>query len=257
VSQVPGAVHKDDHIAQQEEFSLLRELFAEEPEALVRGVRRPARQWQIADEIMDPELVPAADPNTPSEVHRLLKVQGLVTAAGLPQFQGIADQRAVWELVVEALTGESQGFTMPAQAQQGPPMPDPRIIAAQIKAQSDQQKTQAQQNAEALKHQERMQELASEADQRDADRQSAETRAAMSLEGNKLKAASEAQIATADRTHEAMQSHADRQQADSHKAADIRHQQFTAGLTAADNQANREQQAATTATTQQQPNEGS
>jgi hypothetical protein len=243
VSQVPGAVHKDDHIAQQEEFTLLRELFAEEPEALVRGVKRPARQWQIADEIMEPELVPAADPNTPSEVHRLLKVQGLVTLGGMPQFGGIADNRAIYQFACEALTGEAAAeFMMPQQAAPPPP-PDPRIVAAQIKAQSDTQKLQAQQQTAEMTHQERMQELATENQERDLDRQSAETRAAMSLEGNKIKATHDTLNAGLDRQHEAQQGQADRQQADQHKAADIQHQQFTAGLTAADNQANRDQQA--------------
>jgi hypothetical protein len=253
VSQVPGAVHKDDHIAQQEEFTLLRELFAEDPQALVRGVRRPARKWQIADEIMGPELVPAADPNTPSEVHRLLKIQGLVTLGGMAQFQGIANNRAIFQFACEGLTGErAEEFTMPQQASPPPP-PDPRIVAAQIKAQSDSQKLQLQQQTEGQKHDERMQELATEDQQRDLDRQSAETRAAMSLEGNRLKAVHdtvnagldrqhEAATGAADRQHEAQQGQAQRAQADQHKAADLTHQTFTAGLTAADNQANRDQQ---------------
>ena len=252
VSQVPGAVHKDDHIAQQEEFQLLRELFAEDPAALVRGVRRPARKWQVAEEIMDPELVPAADPNTPSEVHRLLKVQGLVTLGGLPQFQGIADQRAIYKFATEALTGErAEEFVMPQQAQPPAP-PDPRIMAAQIKAQSDLQKAQMQQQTEGMQHQERMVELQQEGQERDADRQSAETRAAMSLEGQKVKAAHDTMNAAADRqheagqqaqqhAHEATQGAADRQQADQHKAADVQQQQMTAGITAADNQMNRNQ----------------
>ena len=244
VSQVPGAVHKDDHIAQQEEFSLLRELFAEDPQALVRGVKRPARKWQIAEEIMSPELVPAADPNTPSEVHRLLKVQGLVTLGGMPQFQGIADNRAIYRFACEALTGErAEEFMTPMQA--APPAPpDPRIMAAQIKAQSDTQKMQLQQQTEQMKHDERMSELASEDQQREADRQSAETRAAMSLEGNKIKA-----------MHDTLNQAADRQQTDQHKQADIQHQQFTAGLTAADNHLNRQAQATQAAQKATQPNQ--
>lgn len=228
VSQVPGAVHKDDHISQQEEFSLLRELFAEDPEALVRGVRRPARRWQIADEIMSPELVPAADPNTPSEVHRLLKVQGLVTLGGLPQFQGDANNRAIFQFAVEALTGQrAQEFMMPAQAA-APPPPDPRIVAAQIKAQSDLQGLQLKQQTAAMTHDERMQELTDEDQQRTEDRQSAETRAAMSLEGTKIQAMHSSVDQHLDRQHEAAQGNADRTQADQHKAADVQQQQSAA-----------------------------
>lgn len=272
ISQVPGAVHKDDHIAQQEEFMLLRELFAEDPESLVRGVKNPARRWQIADEIMDPEIVPAADPNTPSEIHRLLKVQCLVTAAGLPQFQGIAEQHEVWRLVVSTLTGRTDGFTAPPQVN-GPAPPDPKIMAAKIKADADLAKVQTQQKTEAMKHDERMQEMQADQVQRIADRESAETRAAMSLQAARLKAEHDTANAHADRQHEAMQGHmdrtheavqgqqdrthevtqsqqdrtheamqgyADRQQADTHKQADIQQQQFTAGLTAADNHLNRQ-----------------
>ncbi len=254
VSQVPGAVSKDDHISQQDEFMLLRELFAEDPESLVRGVKRPARRWQIDDEIMEPDLVPAADPNTPSEVHRLLKVQGLVTLGGMPQFQGVADNRAIFAFATEALTGEqADEFMVPATAP-APPPPDPRIQAAEIKAQSDQMKVQAQQQTDQQKHDERLTELSLEDQQRAADRQSAETRAAMSLEAAKVKAthdtlnaAADRQHdtanAAADRQHEAVTAQADRQQADTHKAADLQHQTMAAGLTAADNQANRDQQA--------------
>lgn len=253
ISQVPGAVHKDDHISQQEEFSKLRDLFADEPEALVRGVRRPARQWQIADEIMNPELVPAADPNTPSEVHRLMKVQAIGTWSGLPQFQGIADQHSVYKFGVEAITGQgADEFTMPQQA--APPAPpDPKIVAAQIKAQSDQNKLQLEQQNQQMQHDERMAELAQENQERDADRQSAETRAAMALEGNKVKAMHGSVDAAADRQHEAgmqqgQQAHEAGQQAaqQQHEAGqhaqDLQQQNFSAGLTAADNQANRDHQ---------------
>lgn len=266
ISQVPGAIHKDDHISQQEEFSKLRELFAEDPAALVRGVKRPARQWQIADEIMDPELVPAADPNTPSEVHRLAKAQALVTLSGLPNFAQILDQKAIAKFAVEALTGErATEFMAPPQAAPAPP-PDPRIVAAQIKAQSDQEKVQAQQQSDAMKHDERMQELASEDQQRDADRQSAETRAAMSLEGNKVKALHGSVDAGLDRQHEAgmagqqqqheqgmqagqqqhdaVQAGADRQQADMHKQSDQQQQLAMGGAAAMENQADRDHEVA-------------
>src|SRR5271166_462943 len=223
VSQVGGSVHKDTHIAQQQEFSVLRDLFAEDPDGLVRGVRRPARKWQIAEEIMSPELVPASDPNTPSEIHRLLKVQALVTAGQQPQFQGVANQRAIWQLLVEALTGErAEEFTLPEQ-QAAPAPPDPRIMAAQIKAQSDQQKAGMQQQTEGLKHQERMTELASEDQQRQSDRESAETRAAMSLEAARIKAQHDLAGTVHETAHKAASDAADRQQADVHKAADIQH----------------------------------
>ena len=208
VSQVPGAVHKDDHAAQAEEFELLRELLAEEPECLTRGNRTPQRKWELGEELLSPDLVPAADPNTPSAVHRLMKLQALVQLGGLPQFNmpaPIADNRAIYEHAIQLLgTGAPNEFTIPPQPPQAQPQqPDPRIVAAQIKAESQQASDQTKLQAADLAHQERMAELQQEGAQRDADRQSDETRAAMSLEAARLKATHDTANAAADRAHEA------------------------------------------------------
>lgn len=237
VTQVQGAVHKDDHIAQQEEFELLRDLIAEEPEVLWRGNKNPARKWQVADELLSPDLAPRADPNTPSQIHRLTKVQGLVTLAGQQQFAlgdkdgPIVNQRAIYRRAVEVLSGDdADQYTLPPQPpSQQPPPPDPRIVAAQIKAQSDQAKTQGQIAQEGVKHQDRMAELAVESQNREADRQSDETRAALSLAAAKVKTAGDGAAAGADRQHEAQQNALDR----SHEA----------GLQAMDHAATAQQQA--------------
>ena len=209
IAQVPGAVHKDDHIAQQDEFEMLRELLAEEPEILWRGNRSPARKWQVGQEILAPDLVPAADPNTPSQIHRIAKAQALVAVGGLPQFQGIANQRWIYRKVTSILVGaDADEAELPPQAQQPPP-PDPRVVAAGIKAQSDLTKVQAQGQTEALKHQERMEELSQEGVQRDADRTSDEVRAAMGVEEARIKATHGTVNAGLDRA-QADQQHADK-----------------------------------------------
>lgn len=216
VSQVSGAVHKDDHIAQAEEYDLLRELIAEQPEVLTRGNRSPARQWQIAEEITDPDLVPAADPNTPSAVHRLFKAQALVSLAGTPQFGPIMNLQAALTHVLQSIgTGNPAEFIKPPQ-QPAPAPPDPRIVAAQIKAQSDQAKAQAQAQSAALKQQTEAAEMAQDSIDRAEDRQSEETRAAMTLAGTRIKAATDAATATADRTHDAAQQNAERVQQHAH-----------------------------------------
>jgi len=215
VSMVPGAVHKADHAAQAEEFELLRELIAEEPEVLTRGNRSPARLWQAAQEVTDPDLAPAADPNTPSQIHRLTKVQGLVTLGGLQQFAlgdkdgPIVNQRAIYRRAAEVLTGsDADEFTLPPQQPQAapPPPPDPRVVAAQIKAQADQQKGQSQLQLQDAKHQDHMAEIAIESQEKSADRQSEETKAALQLAaghaGAQHDAAHEANQSAADRAHE-------------------------------------------------------
>jgi hypothetical protein len=192
VTQVPGAVHKDDHIAQEEEFELLRELIAEEPEVLTRGNRTPARQWQIASELLEPDLLPASDPNTQSHVHRLMKAHQLVELSGQMQFlqpdeQGqIVNRRAIYRKAVEVLTGESAApYEMPPS-----PMPqqqgmDPKIMAAQINAQSKQHQAEMQLQGKVVEAQSRAAEAQMEAQQRSADRGSEEWRLGRSTSGSK------------------------------------------------------------------------
>lgn len=199
IAQVPGAVHKDDHISQQQEFELLRELFAEEPEALIAGNRNPARKWQVGEELLDPELVPAADPNTPSQVHRLMKLQGMVAVGGLPQFQGIANNREIYKKVMETLVGDDPSrYTLPPQPAQPPP-PDPRVVAAQIKAGSQAQSDQAKLTQSEQDAQEKSAEAASDAINAELDRQSEETRAAMALKGKLVETVGKTASSDADR----------------------------------------------------------
>lgn len=213
IAQVPGAVAKDDHIAQQEEFDMLRELFSEDPASLTKGVKRPARQWQIAAELLDPDLVPAADPNTPSMIHRLMKLQGLVALGGLPQFMGIANNREIYRHAVRVLAQDNpEEFEMPEPpAQQAPP--DPKIVAAQIKAQADVTKAEAGAKRDELKHQGDMAEIALSAQQKAADRESALEREKLKAGVAVVKATHEHANAALDRTHEAAQGAEDRGQA--------------------------------------------
>lgn len=228
VAQVPGAVHKDDYVAQAEEFELLRELFADDPSMLWRGNKTPAHKWEVAEELMLPDLIPAADPNTPSSVHRLMKMQQLISTAGQPQFQGIANQRGIWSQLVKLMgAGSPEEFTIPEPPPGSvpPPPPDPRIVAAQIKAKSQAESDQAKQQMGQMAHQERMGELQQEGQQRDADRQSDETRAAMTLEAARMKAQHDTHNAAQDRASDQGIAAAGHQQ----NAADRAHNTAIAG----------------------------
>lgn len=209
ISQVPGAVHKDDHIAQAEEFELLRELLADEPEQLTRGNRSPARQAYTSEELMSADLSPQADPNTPSEIHRLMKVQGLVAAGGQPQFQGIADQRKIWARTVRQLTGgDPAEYTVPPapppQPGQQPPQ-DPRVSAALLKAQTEQQANQTKLQVAQISAQAKTEQTQQDAEQRSLDRQSEEDRAAMQLAGKKSELAASTAGDAADRAQDQSQ----------------------------------------------------
>lgn len=209
VAQVPGAVHKDDHIAQQQEFELLRALFAKDPASLIRGNKTPARRWQTEQEIMDPDLVPAADPNTPSQMHRLAKAQANVTVAGLPQFAGKVDQTKVFHHAMEVINGgDGTQFDAPPQAP-AQPTPPPQVIAAQIRAASQSQSDQTKQQTEVIKAQGKMAEVQAEGAQREADRESDEVKAAMGVDKAHIEA-----------THGTVNAALDRVQDDAHHQDD-------------------------------------
>jgi hypothetical protein len=214
VTQVPGAIAKDDHISQQEEFELLRELFIEDPESLTKGVKHPARRWQIAQELMDQELVPSSDPNTPSIVSRLMKVQGMVTMGGMPQFAGIANNREIFRHAMRILAGDDpDSFELPEAAASGPPPPDPKIVAAQIKAQADIAKVQAGAQRDAAENRADMAEILATSAQKAEDRASEERRALLAVEAARIKAEAASRENQADRVSDALQNDADRMRA--------------------------------------------
>lgn len=125
-TKVEGAVHKQNHEAQQEEFLLLKELFEEEPDALTRFNKTPARKWETAQEIIDQDIVPASDPNTPSHIHRVMKATGLLQ---LSAQSADMNKRAV-ETTVLATLGYSPSAYLNPPGQGAPgPQADPAKMA--------------------------------------------------------------------------------------------------------------------------------
>lgn len=247
VSMVPGAVHKADHTAQSMEFELLRELIAEEPDVLTRGNKSPARQWQIAQELLSPNLSPKADPNTPSQIHRLLKIQGLIALSGQPQFQADKDgpminNRAILKRAVEVLASQDAAeYTYPPNPQAPPPPPpDPRIVAAQIKAQSEKDKAGLKMQESGLDHQAKMAELALTSQDKAADRQATNEREAMKSRVAKTKVGADMVSDAIGHAHDEAAGNADRQHAATQQQSQQAHeqqQQLTAPLIAPDKDA--------------------
>lgn len=245
-TMVPGAVHKADHTAQAMEFELLRELIAEEPEVLTRGNKNPARQWQVTEELLSPNLAPKADPNTPSQIHRLLKVQGLIMLGGLPQFAmgdkdgPIINNRAIAKKAIEVLASQdSPEYMFPPQPPQAapPPPPDPRIVAAQIKAQSQGASDQAKLQGDQLNHQGKLAELQVTSQDKEADRQAANQREAMKAGVTKTKVGADMVSDAIGHAHDEASSNADRQHAATQQQSQQAHeqqQQLTAPLLAPD-----------------------
>ncbi len=102
-TKIEGSVHKALHSAQSEEFRLLVKLFRDDPEALWRGNPRPslgkdkeARLAKFKEALDNCNIVPMADPNVPSEMHRILKAMGLKQLTmGNPAYDQIAVDRRV------------------------------------------------------------------------------------------------------------------------------------------------------------------
>ncbi len=210
VTQVPGAIHKDDHIAQAHEFELLRQLFIDDPSALWRGRRSPARKWAVSRELEDVDLIPAADPNVPSQQHRIMQTQALVALAGSPQFAGVVNQRKVFEWGLRVLGIEDiEGMMTPPQPP-GPPAPDPKLMAAQMKADTERQKGQQRMQAETLKHQGDMAEIQAKSADNAAQRQVELMKTAAQVGAEEMRVQAEAARDQAKMINDQAESFADR-----------------------------------------------
>lgn len=160
-----SAVHKRNHSAQQEEFEILKELFAEDPKALSIAVpaKNPARQWEAQEEFHDLDLVPASDPNIASHIMRVAKAQAVVQMAQAAP-PGLFDPKKVARRALIALDIEDPDdlFLPPAPPGGAPQGPSPHMVDAQAKligikakANADQQKMQGNiilQNMEMQDH---------------------------------------------------------------------------------------------------------
>lgn len=123
-TKVEGAVHKRLHAAQAEEFQLLKECFRENPESFVRS-SKGTMQWdaqKFVAALEDASIVPMADPNTPSHMHRLMKAQGLVQLD--KAYPGKMNQDEVVQRVLTMMgVDDAEGLMA-----NGPPPPNPEVM---------------------------------------------------------------------------------------------------------------------------------
>lgn len=136
------AAHKRLHDSQAQEFMLLKERFKEDPEAFWRFNKNPARRWEVNQFIQALEnhnLIPVADPNNPTSLHRAAKATLIKQlAVQSPQLYNV---REVDEKILRMSGIDPEGIF---NEQPPPPPPDPRMIAIQQKSQQVQMQTQAQ-----------------------------------------------------------------------------------------------------------------
>ncbi len=143
-TKIESAVHKGLHHAQAEEFQLLKERFREDPEAFWRHQPEGATQWTeqtFLAALDNCDMVPVADPNTPSHMHRLMKAQALLQLAQLAP--KLFDERAVATRFLEMLKIDDVDSLF-APANQNP-QPDPNMLTAVAKLKTAD--SQAQKNA--------------------------------------------------------------------------------------------------------------
>lgn len=131
-TKVMDSAHKRLHAAQAEEFRLLKDRFREDPEAFWRFNKNPSMEWkkeQFIKAINDFDLVPVADPNNPTSLHRIAK------AMALKELQkgnaNLYDPVAVDMRIMRIVGIDPQGLF---NAMPTPTPPDPRLVAIQQKA---------------------------------------------------------------------------------------------------------------------------
>lgn len=185
-TKVISVIHKRLHGAQQEEFEILKELFAEDPTALWRFAKNPARKWQMAEEFQDLELVPAADPNVPSHIHRVMQATALIQLSqAAPQIYNMKNvhQRALQTLGI----ADSDALFAPPSA--GPP-PDPMVAIKQQELQMKTMEQQREAQTAVLETQARQQDTQQQLQDNEAERQNRLQLETMKIDQEKIKATS-------------------------------------------------------------------
>jgi hypothetical protein len=141
-SKVMDSAHKRLHASQAEEFKLLKCRFKEDPEALWRHNKKTTIKWkkdQFIQALDDCELVPVADPNNPTSLHRLAK--GAIIKQLQAANPALYDEVAVDMRVMRISDIDPAGLF---KASPTPPPPDPRMVAIQEKAKAQGQMSQIQ-----------------------------------------------------------------------------------------------------------------
>lgn len=131
-TQTMSSVHKRIHAAMQEELTLLKELFAEDPEALTRLARKPSRDKYVAEEFNDVDLVPATDPNIPSQMHRIQQATALIALS--KNAPGLYDPLVINQRALKAIgINDWQTIIHPPAAPQIPPEIQLKMAELQVK----------------------------------------------------------------------------------------------------------------------------
>jgi hypothetical protein len=206
-TKMDSAVHKRLYRAQARELELLKECFADNPETLWKLNPDPKRQWQTRAEIMDQNIVPVADPNVPSQLHRIMLGTAMIQEASNPISAPYYKQKRVRERVWKSVgLKDTDDFLQDAPQQNGPP-PDPAKMAKVQVDQAKLQETQAENQRKAAstvaEAQQRTQDVAADLQGRREANESAERIAAMKEQTERVKMTAEVEKTRGELAHKA------------------------------------------------------
>ena len=149
-TKVTAAAHKDMYVAQCDEFDLMLDLFRENPEDFWRSNKiAPDNYWnaeKLLAALENHKLVPRADPNTPSHVHRLAKGLAIAQLFQNPAFLPYLNPKEALERIMRVLREDPTNLVIDPPPQQGGADPT-QMVAAQAKmkmADAAQMKAQVQ-----------------------------------------------------------------------------------------------------------------
>lgn len=136
-TKVTDAVHKRLHTAQSTEFQMLRDLFLEYPEDFYKFNSDRDNQWdapKLLAALRDYNLVPRSDPNTSSNMQRVMRAQALYQMAMASPARFNLDEVQKYILQTLGIRNPPKFMADPNAA----PAPDPKAQADLIAAQAQQ-----------------------------------------------------------------------------------------------------------------------
>lgn len=244
-SKMISAVHRRGHTSQALEFQIWLELIREKPEDFVKFFKQDGF-WtvdRLERALNNWSLIPRSNPNTPTQMHRLLKMMAIKQLQQLsPE---LYDVKKVDELILRTIGIDDPEELFAPPAPPGAIPPDPSLAIATIVAQTEQMKAQSKEKIEMgkgqLKAQTDLEKLQIEREKIDAQimiaqqkEEAAMAREALKLEGQQMSQEHDATVGEADREHQAGEAERQREH-DGTQADRDRKQQSSEGKATRDN----------------------
>jgi hypothetical protein len=219
-TKVMDSAHKRLHAAQSCEFGLLKERFKEDPESLWRHNKNATIQDkdQFLKALNDYNIVPVADPNNPTSLHRMAK------AMAIKELQKLSPD--LYDPVkVDLQVGRMADLNLADVMRSTPaaPQPDPRMEAIQQKAASSEQQNQIQLQEAQIK----AQTAAAEIQDKAAERASRERIENTKIVQDKIKLQNESIIHAHDAAHDLAAKRQDMQLNAASKVQDMQHENLS------------------------------